>query len=1342
MKATLFLFFTTFILLIVPAYLQAQKSLYPQEKTQHSQVRSLTVENGLPQGYVNGIVQDSLGFIWLGTRDGLARYDGYQVKTFHYDALDSSTISSDVIQALYLDRDNQLWILHENRALDIFDPVTETARRIQPDGPLGWLLDEQATEPFVLRQDHRGTYWYISPGLKQIRRFTRQQPTPVEVLNPLEERIIAMEEGLDGEMYVCTAGSFFVIRDNRLHKIADLPNIRRVRTNRVSQMVQDARGNWVIMNSGYLTIFKANGEWVEFDMSGISYITDYFVCRAPGGDIYFNSRSKVFRLNQDHTLTLVWTNRNRAANIPAMMIDRSGVLWIGTNTYGARYLDLSTAGFNSHPYGHGFAYNVLAGWFHVPFDPLTHRPLADPYRFRYAYDRDGSCWVVGTPFVSPPSAGDKKRMHPHRLAKGEYLPAPIQSDSLHWIQISFDEDNKCWGIALSNNADTLLVKTYRGGGKIQFVSSWKSVFPEIGYLTAYHGKLCIVYPEGIELFDPATGKSVVYRSKDLFGDAKLLMAVPDPELPGVLWIASLGYGLIKFNTVSRRVEAFTVKDGIPSNSVYAAVLDRHGNLWCSSNKGIFRFAPNSHKVLSFVAGDGLQGNEFNRYHFLKSPGGHIFFGGTHGWTVFHPDSIHIDTYQPATVITRILVNNIPITKLREWKDSAVTAINGLSLNYSQNFITFNFAGMQFSNTGKLNYRYRLQGFDEDWIEVGNQHTANYTNLPPGDYVFEANSSNTAGIWSSHIKTLAVFIYPPWWKTWLAYAVYALLGIAAGYAFYRYRLNRLRTRQQLIRQEEEARQLRAIDEMKTRFFSNITHEFRTPLSLILAPLEQINQDTKVPLSLRRKTARIQGSAEQLLGLINQLLDMSKMEAGNMAVSLSRGDLGLFIADHIKGFETQLSTKGIRFHFDNNLQGVYQFDADKWQKILFNLLSNAIKFTPGGRRINVSLNACDRNGTDAVELRVKDTGIGIPADKLPFIFDRFYQADDSATRSHGGTGIGLALVKELTELMDGTIAAESEQGKGTLFRVLIPVESALDPGLMSESSAGLASGTGVASESSAGLAAPGLTSGTGMASDGGAGRKAPMILLVEDNKDLNEFVAETLGKMYRVIRAYNGREGLQKAKESLPDLVISDIMMPELDGYTLCKELKGTLATDHIAFILLSAKASHDSIITGLENHADDYITKPFHIDELQLRVHNLVQRQKKLRRYHNRQLTAPDEQLDAHNISDRFLKQLYAVIEECLDDTQFDVGLLAEKMAVSRRTLNRKLAVLVNLSAVEVIRQYRLKRAAALLQSGLNVSETAYRVGFTSISYFSNSFKKFYGVVPSAAITLQHSSHGH
>ena len=441
---------------------------------------------------------------------------------------------------------------------------------------------------------------------------------------------------------------------------------------------------------------------------------------------------------------------------------------------------------------------------------------------------------------------------------------------------------------------------------------------------------------------------------------------------------------------------------------------------------------------------------------------------------------------------------------------------------------------------------------------------------------------------------------------------------------------------------------------------------------------------------------------------------------MKISLLRGDLNVFVADCIKSFEPMAAAKHLQLHYEGEAGNEeYLFDAGKFEKIVFNLLSNAVKFTPEYGSIKVELNMVQESaGKYNMLLKVSDNGIGIPADKLPNIFNRFYQVDETSTRMYEGTGIGLALAKELTELMSGTIHAESIPGEGTTFQVTIPVQIATNQQVPMWNG-GFSNYESVnGSETAKEHPVPVVSN------------NSALILIVEDNKELSAFIADTLTANYRVLTAENGVEGLKTAQEELPDIIISDVMMPEMDGYELCRLIKSGAKTSHIAFIILTAKASHDSVIEGLMRSADDYLTKPFHVDELRLRIRNILNHQEKIRAYHNVQFTLPELPINTKTEENKFLKQLYTVIDENIDDVALSVEKLAVEMTVSTRTLNRKLNVLAGLSAHEIIKQYRLKRAADLIKQDHKISDIAYKVGFDTPSYFSASFKAFYGVTPS------------
>lgn len=576
----------------------------------------------------------------------------------------------------------------------------------------------------------------------------------------------------------------------------------------------------------------------------------------------------------------------------------------------------------------------------------------------------------------------------------------------------------------------------------------------------------------------------------------------------------------------------------------------------------------------------------------------------------------------------------------------------------------------------------------------------------------------------------------------------------------------------VRQLRESHQLKVIDELKTRFFDNITHEFRTPLTLILSPVERLLQDYQDD-ALRRGLQLVERNARQLLRLINQLLDLTKLEAGYLTLSPGAGDLGDFVGQIVQVFANLAEERGLQLTYHTDLTGFYLFDAEKIEQIVYNLIANAIKFTPAGRvsvRLTAGLPADSpavTPGADAktgealnaepavvngsrsdsgvlpVRLVVADTGIGIAPEKLPHIFNRFYQVAPGAgaglplnepalTYTHPGTGIGLALVKELTELMGGRVTVSSSGRQpinhpavaqtGTTFTVELPLQPAVNVGLdeppLSYRPAGVATVRAV----------PTKLAGDWPSSDDQA-EDRPLVLVVDDNDELRAFVAGELASRYRVLTAANGQEGWQVAKAELPDLVLSDVVMPGMDGYTLTQHLKNDSATDHIAVVLLTAKAAPPSRIEGLQQGADDYLTKPFPIAELHLRLHNLLTRQQTLRTYYHKQFANPEIPFQPETVTDKFLLRANELLEAHLDDSRFGVEEFAHGIGMSRRTLHRKLTAVANLTTNDFIRQYRLKRGAELLRKGHNVSETAYRVGYESPAYFTTVFKEFYQKTP-------------
>ncbi|WP_158069910.1 hybrid sensor histidine kinase/response regulator transcription factor [Cnuella takakiae] len=1308
-----------------------------------AKIRSLTTEDGLPQGFITGIVQDRKGFMWLGTRDGLARYDGRSIKVLRSEEGDSTTLSGNIIRFLSLDPHNNIWVQYDNGSTDLLNPETEQVRRLTAAPAFKQLVTskpEFAFSQLVPDADGNAYRLYTNdhPQHNRVVHLSlRSGQTKTLALPPGEiPQGLANNEG--GNCWLLTSKNLYAIgRNGWLGKKISLP--RQAAKDLAAMYRGTGPVNFIIGKNNTLALptltalwnyNPATRQWTKGPVPVPQKNTGMpWMVHGQDGNNYLVAAYQVHRVAPDGTLSLLWTNTLRYPEIITAMVDRTNVLWVSTNTFGLRLIDLNATGFRSYPIAHDFFYDVLKHLY--PIRTSTFQPnLYGNYNLsgRSGMDKAGNLWFINFLY----SQLDGKAVKPNHLARLVPSGAGIVNlDTLSQLRgdnrinnFVFDRNNTCWATSVKENK---LLRINTATGKIlDHVLLHKELWHP-NHLLAVDSLLLLVHNDAVQVYNQPSGKLTLYRHQpgvQQFRNAYLIMATPDPLHKEIIWLATRGIGLLRLNLKTATLQLFGTRQGLPNNTVYAILPDGKGYFWCSSNKGIFRFNPRNYAVLSFTEKDGLQGNEFNRFQYLQLPDGRMVFGGTQGYTIFHPDSIRIDSFRPHVAITDIAVQNESINRYPEGSRAPGLA-DTLRLRYNQNFITFRFAALQFTNPGKIQYRYRLSGLNKEWIGIGNQNTANFTNLPPGQYLLQLNASNTAGIWSPHITTLALFISPPWWKTWWAYLLYGVSAGALTIFIFRLQLRQAKARQEAELKQKEAEQLKAIDEIKSRFFSNITHELRTPLSLIISPVDQLLRDGATPAAVRTSLNMVQRNAAQLLRLINQLLDMSKLESGNMQLSLSQGNLCLFFEECIAAFKNAAHAKNIRLYFQGADAGQdVLFDAGKMEMVLYNLLSNAVKFTAEGGEVQVLLEQHETGANLQVRFSVHDTGIGIAPENLTHIFERFYQADNSATRRYEGSGIGLALVKELVQLMGGSITVDSKPRQGTRFAVALPLQKAASqtvPQWMQQKADQV-------------VALP-TNAVVPMEND----KEAPLLLVAEDNEELRAFIAQTLQNRYRVLTAANGQEALELAQAELPDVIISDLMMPLMDGYSLCRAIKSAAATEHIAVVLLTAKAAHDSVVAGLRSGADDYITKPFHFDELQLRLANILERRDKLRRFYQGQLRDPDEPLVQKDTTPPFLSGLYTIIDHHLNDSTFTVEKLATHAAMSSRTLNRKLASLAGLSANEFIRQYRLKKSLSFLQTGSNVSQAAYSVGFETHAHFTTSFKAFFGLTPSEFLNTKQSN---
>ncbi|MBO9613246.1 MAG: response regulator [Dyadobacter sp.] len=1303
----------------LPVVLLAQSAGFPVPE-------SITAKQGLPQGFVPGIVQDTRGFIWLATRDGLCRYDGrrYDGRSFRvFQPSDTQevSLSSLGLESLQITADGKIWITTDQGQIDLFDPVRETFVNFSRQAFYQKQFGKRFLRDMYADRQHR--LWLMSDGgglacihlnTQKIRRYYAADGDTTGIAHA---HVRFVREDKAGNIWAVTNKGIFIQKRGADHfaayHAAILANGIDTKVNAWNEL-GDGR-LLLLYNTGMVLVDPVTGQGQTRALvldSQAQYrhpiVTD------SKGNVYFFRMNHLYRLDKNDSIAEFPVQAD-VDEFKSLYVDRSDVLWAGTNGQGIRKYNLRASYFNTKPYSSDFIADLLRDFLKVPPAEMARLPRdLFSYNFRYAFDSPQKMWF---------SAGRTPLFELDLNSRAiRSIPFPVEIRDIRRselaISLAKDPDGRMWAMY-----DSLLF-SYQNGVWTRFVHAVRPVAgrPDVGRPGIESGIYQIVADKqyiwvattvrGLYRIDKASGAIRRYgQGAGTLSSDNLYCLFADPLDENLLWVGTFGGGLCRFDKRTGLCVRLSKQNGLPNNVVYAAIPDRRGNVWVATNQGLCQVNRKTLHTRTYTREDGLMADEFNRFHALALPDGRIFLGGMEGITAFDSKQPNEDHYRPPVYITGISINNTPLEPKLSAGELPVTAMQALDLAHWQNFLTVEFAAMQYNRSEKIRYRYQLEGVDDSWIETETPVTK-YTDLRPGNYVLRLNASNTLGVWSPEIRELRIRVSPPWWQTWWAYAIYLLAFLGVVYGLLRVYINRVRMQQSIVfKQKEvdlkvrEAEQLRELDGMKTRFFSNITHEFRTPLTLILGPTGQMLEETRQEKDTKRLSL-IDRNARQLLRLINQLLDLSKLEAGTTHIDAAWGDLPDFVEMLTGTFQLVAEAKNATLEFDNRLEGrYYWFDHEKLERIVTNLLSNAVKFANAGGRIAVVL---DMVGRDNTEISVANTGARIPDAQLDRIFDRFYQADPP-TGYHEGTGIGLAIVKELVSLQGGTVSVRSGFGAfDTVFTVNLPYRRD-EAQQAARHIAGEISGNGHMAETAVRLAS---------------------ILLLEDNAGLAEFVSDSLAENYRFYHARNGEEGLAMAAEIMPDLIISDVMMPVMDGYTFCKHIKSNLETSHIPVVLLTAKSALESRVEGLELGADDYITKPFHLPELRLRVRNLLDRQARLYERLRASFAEPAPlPADPETVTDPFLNRLYHILDTRLDDPDFGVTELIREIGMSNSSLNRKLKTLTNLSAVELIRNYRLKKAAAMLSEGITVSEAAYAVGFDNLSYFAKCFRDLYNMTP-------------
>jgi signal transduction histidine kinase/DNA-binding response OmpR family regulator len=1266
-------------------------------------IRHLSVDEGLPQSFVSALEQDDEGFVWIGTRNGLSRYDGRNFTTFQHHFNDRNSLASNTVDYLRKGKENGLWIKYESAGIDYLDINSGKISHIINKTFLEKNNIDIHRKSWLVTQD--GYLWFKTMKNELFSFDIQRKTLSRRNLNFNSDEIIYnILEDKNKNIWVLTQKSLKIFdkKINSFTNIAIPYNMfaNKLQQNNIEAALFHQRKNEELMWADRERFYFFDPVKKTFRNEKLPFSSIYNIKLLSTdfqGKEYFVADNIIY--NYDKVLgfrktTVLNLEKNRTPQ--AFLIDNSGLMWIGGDAEGIYTVDLKL-NFKSFHFEKDFAADLLKNYYGISVNDFFNwqelNGILPASYFLRSVTAQNKNWIALNRVVSYYDHLQKKIFRLPELPKikdGSF--APIKGISLYdELPIVIDELNN---IYLFHQAKwELLFSSDQFNSNIKPTDIYFDRKTKILWVTTES--------HGIIKVNLDTRKiDNIKNNTKAFPVNHLISLVPNPKNDDILWIGS-NDGLIQYNKNTSKVKIFSGKEGFPDNVIYSIVPDKSGNLWMGTNKGLLKFNPETYQLRIFTRSHGLENIEFNRFHQLMLPDGKMAFGGVKSGVIFNPEDIKNDNFSPPTAITSIALNNEEID-LAERNLNPVNQIKQLSVDYFENTISISFAALQYNEPQQIQYRYRLKGYQDEWIFAANNTEAIFTKLPPGNYIFQVNATNTTGNWSNLIKSLTIKVTPPWWKTWWAITLYLMVLVGGFFWFVRFKINQEIIKNSIKLKQKEAQELRRLDKIKTNFFANIAHEFRTPLSLIIGPAEQLkcveSQDEKEKLF-----GTIKKNTNSLIQLTDQLIDVAKLEAGVLKPHFVWGDVVPVISNIVNAFLETASEKKIALSLESPEKAEFLFSINTLDRILYNLISNSIKFCESGDTVTVKVDK-EING---LSIQVIDSGAGIPENEQSEIFERYFKGSNQDQLQ--GNGLGLSLVKELVDLHHGTIDMKSstQNPSGTAFSVWLPFESQKDQWTEK------------------------------VMRQENSGEKAT-ILIVEDHKELAQFIAGNLAESYHVLTAENGNEALKITLDKMPNLIVSDVAMSEMDGFEFCKALKSDVNINHIPIIMLTAKADAESKLEGFSLGANDYVVKPFSIEELRLRIENLLNLQNKQYEYFQKQLLQPETNIAApetkqpdstDKLHKEFLNKIYEIINENLDDSNFSVDELASELSMSRTSLHRKVKMMFNIPTGEIIKIYRLKKAAELLKKNYSISEVAYMTGFNSPSYFTKCFKEYFGKTP-------------
>lgn len=1326
------------------------------------------LEDGLPHSRASIVFQDTIGWIWIGTQGGLARFDGISFKTYLGGNSPGDEAPSWVFD-IWEESPSRLWLATLNNGLFLYDRSLDQFKNFRHHDTCENCIS--SNNVYSIAVDSSGIVWIGTTG--GLNRF---DPSTSSF------QCIRNVSGVSASVSCDTVQKVFIDRNNRLWigtyrglkylnretgEITRFALYKEGRTIpfesfRVEDINQDHTGNLLVGTylNGLFIIEPSTGESFHIipDPDYRRSHTIRSVLPEENGTLWLGTRGGIYVLDPQYRVVAHYFNSLKDQNslghnsVSRILKDRTGDIWVTTRS-GVSYVNLKSMAFQH--------YRASSGDRHY---------LNDPEVYAICQSSDGSIWL-GTE-----SGGvnilDKKAGRFSYLTHDEYNRNTLSSNCVK--AIIQDSRQNFWIGTFLGGLDHYDATRNRFTHYLHDPGDENTLSSDIVW--ALHedqrGNLWIGTDEGLDRFDRAKGifhhyKSgpnnqpvhVIYedRAGNLFfgsSTGNLTVMKPDSALivfnhparvifedsQGRIWIGADGNdGLMRFDIRNGVVRSYKIQDGLPSNQVFGILEDDSLNLWISTGRGLSRFDPDKEVFITYKADDGIQGDRFYYGSYCKGQSGELYFGGQHGLTEFNPGELKENQFIPPVVITdfKIFNRSVPVGALFKGKrilERSISDTKEITVRYGHSILTFDYVALNYMNSSKNEYAYMLEGFENEWNYVGSNRSATYTNLDPGSYVFRVMGSNNNGGWNTAGAAIHLIVTPPFSKTFFFKFVMVLLTILIVYLIILFFIKREKLKNELVIERMKSKELHKIDMMKFQFFTNISHEIRTPIALIVSPLARIKNSSLSREQIIKDIDVVYRNALRLGRLVDQLLDYRKLEAGKLKLELSRGNIVTFLEKVLYMFREMSADKKIDLKLYSALdQADIYFDADKIEKILFNLLSNAFRHTPEEGTISVmvsntyiteeELENDDSGGSgEYVQIVVRDTGSGIEEGKKEKLFDRFYQAKPSDYVTKSGSGIGLALSRELIKIHHGRISLKSQVGIGTEITLLFPVIKK-DPATGDH-----------AGETKADDRKQDEPSGSvdARSFEKLARSEDPVLLILEDNRELLDFICSIFRENYTVLTAGDGESGLELARETVPDLVISDILMPKLDGIKLCKKLKHDFRTSHIPIILLTALSSKQHEKEGILGGADEYVTKPFDPSLLKIKVDQLLATRRLLKEKYTREYILEPRPVDAASSQeDRFLARLVSIVEDNISDPEFGTTKISREIGVSRTQLYRKISALTEMTIKEFIRNIRLKRAAQMIrQNDANISEVAYAVGFQQVAYFRKCFKEMYGMTPS------------